>query len=73
MDDEAPISMTATCRTPACPVEGQAFTASFYANSEPPTYRGICMRCGQEITDIVPTDVTAEQIRSDQPTGMERA
>lgn len=73
MDDEAPITMTATCRTPECPVEGQAFTASFYANSAPPTYRGICMRCGQEITDIVPTDVTPERIRSDQAAGLERA
>ncbi|WP_406260444.1 hypothetical protein OIA45_19715 [Streptomyces chartreusis] len=73
MDDEASISMTATCRTPECPVEGQAFTASFYANGEPPIYRGICMRCGQALIDLVPTDAAAERIRADQATDLERA
>lgn len=52
MDDESPVPLIATCRTPECPVEGQPFTAAFYANSEPPTYRGICMRCGLELTDL---------------------
>ncbi|MCX4666443.1 hypothetical protein OG453_07145 [Streptomyces sp. NBC_01381] len=65
MDEEAPVSMTATCRTPECPVEGQAFTASFYANSEPPTYRGICMRCGQVLTDLVPAPNPAAAVSSE--------
>lgn len=65
LDDEAPVTMTAICRTLECPVEGQPFTASFYANSEPPTYRGICMRCGQALTDLVPVHAPAAPSSSD--------
>lgn len=54
MDDPIPVTMTATCRTPECPVAGRPFTAIFYANAEPPIYRGICMRCGQPFTDLEP-------------------
>lgn len=59
MGEEPPVTMTATCHTPECTVEGQPFTASFYANSEPPTYRGICMPCGQVLTDLVPAHAAA--------------
>lgn len=54
MDEPTSVTMTATCRTPGCPVAGRPFRAIFYANAEPPTYRGICMRCGQAFTDLVP-------------------
>lgn len=54
MDDPTPVTLTATCHTPGCPVAGRQFTAPFYANPEPPTFRGSCMRCGQALTDVVP-------------------
>ncbi|MEU3742899.1 hypothetical protein AB0E78_38315 [Streptomyces sp. NPDC032198] len=62
MDEPTPVTMTATCRVPGCPVAGRPFTATFYANAEPPTYRGICMRCGQAFTSLIP--VSAEAAKS---------
>lgn len=52
MDDPVPVTLTATCRTQGCPVQDRPFAAPFYANPEPPTYRGICIRCGQALTDL---------------------
>lgn len=53
------VLMVATCHTPGCPVEGRPFTAPFYPNPDPPTFRGQCGQCGQPVTDIVPVPVPA--------------
>jgi hypothetical protein len=53
----ASIQMVATCHTvvpEVCPVNGIPFTGTYYANATEPIYRGVCMQCGQNITDLVP-------------------
>jgi hypothetical protein len=56
IDDDVPPSVTlvATCRTVGCPTNGISCVGTYYANSEAPIYRGLCMECGQPITDLVP-------------------
>lgn len=48
--------MIATCHTDpnVCSASGIPFIGTYYAAPEPPTYRGICMGCEQQITDLKP-------------------
>ncbi|MFE0058650.1 hypothetical protein [Streptomyces sp. NPDC059003] len=46
--------MIAICRTAACAANGIPYPGTYYAAPEPPIYRGVCMGCGQPITDLVP-------------------
>ncbi|MGY1502892.1 hypothetical protein ACW4TU_41060 [Streptomyces sp. QTS52] len=61
IDDDEPqaVPLTATCRTPDCLVEGEPFHGDYYPNAEAPIYRGLCMRCGQPIEDLVPYEAPA--------------
>jgi hypothetical protein len=52
--EPVPVTLVATCRTPGCPSKDQPFPGIYYANAEPPTYRGLCMGCSQPVTDLVP-------------------
>lgn len=56
VDEDTPPSATlvAICRTQECPAQGIPYVGLYYANAEPPTYRGQCMQCGQLITDLKP-------------------
>ncbi|GHH21972.1 hypothetical protein [Streptomyces lanatus] len=60
VEPEAAI-MVATCHTAGCPAEGEPCVGTYYANAEPPIYRGMCMPCGQPITDLVPYEESATQ------------
>ncbi|MEW2068646.1 hypothetical protein [Streptomyces sp. NPDC007346] len=56
-DEPTPVIMTATCRTPECPMEGIGIVAPFYNNAppgQPPIYQGHCAQCNQPVTDLVP-------------------
>ncbi|MFG2022299.1 hypothetical protein [Streptomyces sp. NPDC048825] len=58
MEEELiPVHMVATCHTEGCRAEGVPFHGEYYPNAVRPTYRGVCMPCGQPITDLVPADV----------------
>lgn len=61
-EEPTPVYLTATCRTPGCPVEDEPFTAQFYANAEPPTYRCICLPCRQPVTDLAPVAAPVDLI-----------
>lgn len=49
-----PVHMIATCHTPGCPVAEQPVNALMYPNPVEPTYRAVCGRCGQPVTDLAP-------------------
>jgi hypothetical protein len=54
-DDETgpePVTLVATCRTSGCPSQDQPFVGTYYGNAEPPLYRGLCMGCGQPVSDL---------------------
>jgi hypothetical protein len=48
-----PTWMLATCHTAGCPEDGKTYRVPCYPNSEPPTYRVVCMGCGEQVTDLV--------------------
>ncbi|MEU9781518.1 hypothetical protein AB0H92_11175 [Streptomyces phaeochromogenes] len=56
VDEDVPPStkLKATCRTEACQMNGESITGTYFANAEPPTYRGWCGECDRPITDLVP-------------------
>jgi hypothetical protein len=56
VDEDVPPSVTlvATCHTEGCLANGVPCLGLYYANAEEPIYRGMCMPCGQIITDLVP-------------------
>lgn len=56
VDEDVPASamLVATCHTEGCPAENEPCVGLYYANAEEPIYRGMCMGCGEPVTDLVP-------------------
>ncbi|MER5222835.1 hypothetical protein [Streptomyces flaveus] len=51
-----PEPMVATCHTEGCRAAGVPFHGEYYPNVVQPAFRGVCMPCGQPITDLVPAN-----------------
>jgi hypothetical protein len=49
MEEATPVLVTATCRTPDCPVQDIGYTVDVYG----PPFTVVCAQCGQPVTDLV--------------------